>query len=262
MGCWWTQNESWHFPALWLRERREGGAGVRSGLMGHPFTRLIECLLSASSDLFYSPFLPLRFLCSSISFMPHPSLPPFLPSFLPSSFSNRSSLFFGFLWQRTHLSPAWILQLTPTLDTTAVTCCFLSAPDVRLWGNSVVFSERQINSQNPEEIDFSVRFLSSFLLHFTFFPLCPLLSFSTVSSLSPFGFQPVSQSSLSTLFSRTVIKPHFPSSSGLSVLAHKGTDMTCIFHTLFPIVLFFVCVSSFRISKHWTSPILERNTVL
>ena len=52
-----------------------GGAGVRSGLMGHPFSRLIECLLSASSDLFYSPFLPLRFLRSSIFFFPS-SLPP------------------------------------------------------------------------------------------------------------------------------------------------------------------------------------------
>ena len=80
-GCWWTWTGSWHVPGLWLREM-SGGSGVRSGLMAHPFTRLIECLLSASSDLFYSLFLPLQFFHSSTfccSLHP-PSLPPSLPS--------------------------------------------------------------------------------------------------------------------------------------------------------------------------------------
>lgn len=45
------------------RANGEGGAGVCSGLMGHPFRALIECLLSASSDLFYSQFFSRRFLC-------------------------------------------------------------------------------------------------------------------------------------------------------------------------------------------------------
>lgn len=88
-----------------VAEGEEGeDAGVRSGLMGHPFSRLIECLLSASSDLFYSPFLPLRYLRSSgFIFIPAPFLT-LSPNSPLSGLSDST------------LPSAYFLQLTLTLD--------------------------------------------------------------------------------------------------------------------------------------------------
>lgn len=75
------------------------------------------------------------------------------------------------------------------------------------------------------------------------FCLCPSLPFLFVSSLSPFGSRLVSWSFHSTLFLLAVIKPHFPTSPGLNVLAHKGTNShwTYTFSTLI-----FHCTLNFR----------------
>lgn len=76
-----------------------------------------------------------------------------------------------------------------------------------------------------------------------FFPFCHSLPFLVMLSLSPFGSQLVSWSFDSTLFSLTIIKPYFPSSPGLNVLAHKGTNphLTYTFRTFI-----FYCTLNFK----------------
>lgn len=110
--------------------------------MGHPFTRLIECLLSASSDLFYSPFLPLRspsLIC--FFFMPHPS---------SSSLCSISKLSSFWLSDSTAICHLCIfLQLTLTLDIMAITWCFLDASDW-LWGDIVTAWCNSASTQYPE----------------------------------------------------------------------------------------------------------------
>lgn len=189
--------------------------------MGHPFSRLIECLLSASSDLFYSPFLPLRFFRSSIFFR----APPFFVFLLSSSLPLKT-LCFLVAWQHTHLPSAYFLQLTPTLG---ITCCFLNTSD-ELWGGSVIvrctFSFKSISRIQKRDffLFFFFPFLYFFFLQFNFFTFCHSVPFLLMLSLSPFGSQLVSWSFCTTLFSLTIIKPYFPCSSGLNVLAHKGTN--------------------------------------
>lgn len=201
MGCWWTQTGSWHYPALWLRERVEVVEGCRC-----PFRSNGPSIQSFNwvsfICLFYSPFLPLRFLRSSIFFF---ILPP----------SRLQTLLRVVVCKNARLQSEWPSPVV-----------FLSTSD-RFWGNSVMASCTFRFKSIPRIQKIGFLFFS-----LTYFPLCPSLSFSQCHLCLPLALSLCPSPSPSALFIHTIIERYFPSSPGLSVLAHKGTKMTCTFRTI------------------------------
>lgn len=195
MGCWWTQTGSWHYPALWLRERVEAVEGCR-------------CLFRSNGPSIQS-FNWVSFICLQwpLLFSISPSSFPALIHFFffpPSSLPPVSKL--SSVCKNARLQSEWPSPVV-----------FLSTSD-RLWGNSVMASctFRFKSIPRIQKIGFLFFFL-------TYFPLCPSLSFSQCHLCLPLTLSLCPSPSPSTLFSHTIIERYFPSSPGLSVLAHKGT---------------------------------------
>lgn len=78
----------------------------------------------------------------------------------------------------------------------------------------------------------SIQKIGFLFFSLTYLPLCPSLSFSQCHLCLPLALSLCPSPSPSTLFSHTIIERYFPSSPGLSVLAHKGTNMACTFRTI------------------------------
>lgn len=166
MGCWWTQTGSWHYPALWLRERVEVVEGCRC-----PFRSNGPSIQSFNWVSFICLQWPLLFSISSSSF---PALIHFF--FHPPSLPSPNS------------PPRSCLQERPTSVRMAVTCCFSEHiwQVLRKQCDGELHFQIQINTQNTEN-----RFSLLFPHIFSSLSFTVLLS---VSSLSPFGSQLVSQS--------------------------------------------------------------------